>query len=741
MARKQLISRAEVLAGFGGRREKRAHVLLALIENRTAQLVARAQQTPSLALTLAPVQRPEQAYLAAFGPGRNEFPPPTIQELEHFAEHWALLVPETAALRASLAQLLGQKYRFTAATIPAIRQALGLESAAVQDAYQQQFKQPLATIFAPEVDRVERTRWAWATFARRIETLSPFWLTFFLTIPGAPGLLALPIALANVSLAWGLGLILFFGLVNILTAAALAETVVRSGTARFGLGFLGQLAQEYLGKEVSALLTVVMIANNFLVLIIFFLGVGGTLADAVGGSTAFWIVPIFAVTLYFLSRRSLNTTIAVTLIIVWITLLMLLLIPLVSLPFVQLTHFSDAATGSPFAPATLGLLIGILSSTFLSHFLVATYGPVVLPRDPSGKGWIQGTIGAMFFFTLIACGWLLVVKGVLPVATLLNTTGTVLQPLAARVGGVIHLLGSTLVILGMGLTTIQVALGQYYLIEERLPARGSASWIGKLPDRIRFWLAVSPMLAILGLSEWFAITGSGSFAALLGILGALALPLIIGIIPPLLLMATRRQGDFVPGFVPRLLGHPLLVVLLYLFFIGNIVVYGVYIWDAWPLRLFALGGALVIFIVTGVMAWRNLWAVRTVIELRHDQQLHGISHLGVVSNGQPCAVDVVLGYPQPLAQQQTAHQTITDFPALQNVQIQLPATHPTHLKVWAHQVTPDGRSEGMPTQITVEGSDGQATTWFELPNGQLITPLSTAVQQVKIQWKAPASDG
>ena len=724
-----------MLAGFGGRSEKRAHVLLVLIENRTAQLVARAQQTPSIALTLAPVQRPEQAYLAAFGPVREELPQPTIQELEHFAPHWALLVPENAGLRAMLAQLLGQKYRFTAATIPAIHQALGLESSAVQDAYQQHFKQPLATIFAPEVGGMERTRWAWATFAQRIETLSPFWLTFFLTIPGAPGLLALPIALANLSLAWGLGLILFFGLINILTAAAQAETVVRSGTARFGLGFLGQLAQEYLGKETSVLLTIVMIANNFLVLIIFFLGVGGTLADAVGGSTAFWIIPIFAATLYFLSRRSLNTTIAVTLIIVWINILMLLLIPLVSLPFVQFTHFTNAAAGSPFAPATLGLLIGILSSTFLSHFLVATYGPVVLPRDPSGKGWMQGTIGAMLFFTLIACVWLLVVKGVLPVATLLSTTGTVLQPLAARVGGVIHLLGSTLVILGMGLTTIQVALGQYYLIDERLPARGSASWIGKLPDRVRFWLAVSPMLAILLLSEWFAITGSGSFAALLGILGALALPLIIGVVPLLLLVATRHQGDFVPGFVPRLLGHPLLVGLLYLFFIGNIVVHGVYIWDAWPLRIFALGGALVIVLVTGFMARRNWRAVRTVIELRHDQQLHGVSQLGIVSNGQPCIADVVLCYPQPLTQQQTAHQTITNFPALQKVQIQLPATPATQLKVWTHQLTPDGRSVGMATQATVQVSGDQSAASFELPSGQLLMPLPSALQRVEIQRK------
>ncbi len=732
----KLISRAEVLAGLGGRAEKRAYVLLALIENRTAELVAQ-QHAPSPARVMVPLSQGATAYLAAYGSARHDLPPPTIQEIERFAPHWAALVPESAPLRATLAALLGEKYRFTAQAVPAIRQSLGLDQPAVEQAYQQNFNQSLSKIYVTEITQPERTRWAWATIARRLETLPPFWLTFFLTIPGAAGLLALPIALADVSLGWGLGLILLFGLINLVTAVALAETVVRSGTARFGLGFLGQLAQEYLGRELSALLTVVMIANNFLVLIIFFLGVGGTLADSIGGPLTLWLLPIFVITLYFLSRRSLNTTIAVTLLIVWINLLMLLLIPLVSLPLIEPGQLLSRPSGSLLAPATLGLIIGILSSTFLSHFLVATYGPVILPRDPGGRAWMAGTAAALLFFTLVGCLWLVVVKGVLPTATLLSTTGTILQPLAARVGPLIHLFGTLLVILSMGLTTIQVALGQYYLIEERLPRPGSRSWVGQLPDWVRFAIGASPLLAILLIAEWLAISGTGSFAALLGILGALALPLIIGIIPLLLLLVTRRQGDFVPQIAPRWLGHWLLVALLYAFFVGMILVHGLYIWQGWGLRLFALGGGLLIMAIT-IRRWRQGFDVgRTVIELCHDERLHGESHLRVVSNGQPCAVDVVLHLPQALALTETTYQPLAEFSRLRSIALRLPPAAIGGVKVWVHHLTPAGYSEAIPANVLFEQEETQPAQIERLPlnNGQLLGTIASSSEQIVIYLK------
>ncbi|MEZ4862415.1 MAG: hypothetical protein R3C14_13950 [Caldilineaceae bacterium] len=733
MTTKQRLSREEVLGGLGGRAAKQAHTLLALIENRTAQLVAQAHQVANPALAVAATQNTPRIYLEALAQARADHPKPSVQELERYAPQWAMLVPENPAIRATLAHLLGQNYPLIAAQTPAICAAVGVATVAVQEAYQRLYQQPLATIFAPEVTWREGLRWRWAAMARRLEALPPFWLTFFLTMPGVSGLLALPIALATVAPLWGVLFILLFGLVNMLTVAALAETVMRSGTARFGLGFLGQLAQEYLGQSMSVLVTLAMAANNFVVLIIFFLGIGGTLAGATGLPIALWMLLPFFVTLFFLSRRTLNATVTTNLLIVFVNLLILLAIPLLALPYLQSSNLIDPSEVQGFTPAALELMIGILSSTFLSHFLVATYGPVVLPRDPSGRGWLHGSMAAVGALTLIACLWLVVLTGVLSPQILRESTGTVITPLAARVGPAVNLLGSLLVTLSLGLTTIQVALAQYYSVEERLPRRGSPSFIGKLREPQRFGLAVSPMLLILLLAEWLAVSGAGSFASLLGILGALLLPLLIGILPLLLLVATQRKGDLAPPARLAWLGHPLLVGLLYLFFIGSVLLHGLYIWQAWPLRLLALGSGVVVLVVTWVTWRQGLTRARTVVEVRHDEHAPGQGQLNLVTNGAPLVTDVTLDYGHRQIQQQTG-APLPDFAALQSVTIWLPTLSASLLKVWLHQLPVVGGSVGLPAQVTLSGSGWPAPMHLStsVEDSQQFVSLPNPCEQIEV---------
>ena len=273
---------------------------------------------------------------------------------------------------------------------------MGLDSPPVQEAYQRLYRQPLNAIYAPGLPFSQRLRWGWTTFSGRIEGLPPFWIAFLLTLPGAAGLLALPIVLAPLGPILSLALVVFFGLINMLTVAALAETVSRSGTARFGLGFLGQLVQEYLGSAGSVLLTVVLFINNFFVLIIFYIGFSGTLESSTHLPTVLWIVVLFGVCLYFLSRKSLNSTVTSAVLVVFISLLCLLVIPLLALPHFQLANLTSGrlslGSGGSFNPAALGPVIGVMLSTFFSHFLVASYGPVVLRRDPSARSWIWGCI-------------------------------------------------------------------------------------------------------------------------------------------------------------------------------------------------------------------------------------------------------------------------------------------------------------------------------------------------------------
>lgn len=735
MASEKLISREEVLGGMAGRSTKQANTLLALIENRTARLAAQSQAPIAFIVAEKNLKARSQAFLEAMALGREALPRPPIQDIERYASHWAVLAPDDAAVRATVAHLLANNYRFTYEAVPGVRLALGLDSEAVQQVYQRLYNQPLSAIYAPRPTWGEQWQWVWARLARRLEAMPPFWMTFALTLPGAAGLLALPIALAQVGLTTGLILLLGFGLLNMLTVAALAETVARSGTARFGLGFLGQLMQEYLGQAGSVLMTITLALNNFFVLIIFYVGVGGTLKDATSLPTEIWIAALFGVCLYFLSRRSLNATIATTLIIILVNIFALLVIPLLALPHFQINnlalHELPFSGDAVFKPTTLQLIFGIMVATYFSHIMVVAYGPVILPRDSGARSWVHGSVAAIFVYMLVCCFWLIVVNGVIPADILADTPGTVLEPLAARVGPIIHVLGSWLVIFSMGLASVQIALGLYYLVQERLPAKSTASMLGRLGESGRFWLAVSPVVVVFLLAEWVSLTGFGTFTSLLSILSALTLPLLAGVFPVLLLAATRRKGDFVPEVIYRFLGHTLTLVVTYLIFLSIILLHGVYIWQG---LVEQAGAWLVVLIVVGatVMMLRGGGlAARTVIQLRQDQRDKQSSLVAITSGGQSAKTKIVLNYADHEEKLDTARAEIANFAGLRSTQVQLPSPAARQLKIWTHRLTPEGAVTSLPAAVTVQGGSQQQI--ITLVEGQAILPLSDSINQVKIE--------
>ncbi|MDQ3826909.1 MAG: ParB N-terminal domain-containing protein, partial [Actinomycetota bacterium] len=148
---RKLLSRDELLRGLAGRTTKQASTLLVLIENQTAHLVAQSQAILDELLTAATPRSPGRAFFAALVLGREPSDPVTVEDLERYAPEWASLVPESANIRAATAHLLGQKYSFTHPAVPRLRAALGLDTPAVQQAYQSLYTAPLATIYAREV--------------------------------------------------------------------------------------------------------------------------------------------------------------------------------------------------------------------------------------------------------------------------------------------------------------------------------------------------------------------------------------------------------------------------------------------------------------------------------------------------------------------------------------------------------------------------------------------------------------
>ena len=126
------------------------------------------------------------------------------------------------------------------------------------------------------------------------------------------------------------------------------------------------------------------------------------------------------------------------------------------------------------------------------------------------------------------------------------------------------------------------------------------------------------MILVLLVAEWMVLTGTGSFAGILGFLGVMVHSLMSGIFPALLLVASRRKGELVPGVSYRALGHPLIIGGIYLLFLSNLFLHGLVIWEH-PLQ--RAGGVLVgllMLVVTAAMIRRGAFGPRVVVELRQD---------------------------------------------------------------------------------------------------------------------------
>ncbi|HYY87415.1 MAG TPA: aromatic amino acid transport family protein [Chloroflexota bacterium] len=304
-----LLTREEVLGGLPARR---AQALLYLIESHTARLMAQSREATEWFLTEDARRERDLAFLEAFALGKEPPLRPAIQDVERHATGWAHLVPDNPQLRAAVAHRLGQKYVFTAKSVPGLRAALSLDAEAVQRAYQRLYDRPLATIYAPGMKLIDRQRWAFATQAHWLEALPPFWIAFSMTLTetvGA-GILALPVALAAIGPAAGAVILVALGVINHVGIAAVAECVARSGAVRYGNAFFGRLVADNLGAAGSFMLSLALSVLCFIALMASYIGVSTTLADATHAPAAVWVGLLFLAGLYFLTRRSLGSTVA-----------------------------------------------------------------------------------------------------------------------------------------------------------------------------------------------------------------------------------------------------------------------------------------------------------------------------------------------------------------------------------------------------------------------------------------------
>jgi amino acid permease len=484
----ELFTREETLAGFPARR---AQAALFLIESRTAHWVAQARQVLDPFLTEATTAERDLAFVEAFARGKAPPLRPTIQDLEHYAPAWRNLAPDNARGRAALAHLLGQKYHFTAAAVPGIRAALGLDEPAIEAAYEKLYSQPLGTIYAPRPAPAERLRWASARVALWFDRLPPFWTVFILTFTQTVGatILALPIALAGVGPIPGIVLLCIFGLVNIFTIAAQAEAVARSGEMRYGIGFLGRMVETYLGPTGAGVAAVAIAADCIVTLLAFYAGFGNSLADATHLPPGMWAAGLFLVILYFLRRESLSATITSSLVIGVVNFSILAVIIVLAFAHARPENLSymnvPLVAGGAADVGILQVIFGVVLGAYFGHLSVSNCARLVLQRDPSARSLTWGAAAALAAAIVLYSVWVLAVNGAVPPEVMASETGTALGPLAVALGPVVNVLGAIYVILAMAIVSVHFSLSLYNLVRERLPRHAEpVIWLPRRHGRL-----------------------------------------------------------------------------------------------------------------------------------------------------------------------------------------------------------------------------------------------------------------
>jgi amino acid permease len=681
----RILSRDEVLGGLPARR---AATVLHVIRARTAASVARSRRPLGGYVGERTAENRESEFLAALASGRDVRSKPTIHALERYTGDWEPLVPAQPALRAAIADRLGAEERLLYERVPRLRAALGLDEPETRAAYERATGRPLDAIYIGRRTVTERMAWRRSAVAERLERMPPFWIAFALTLTecvGA-GILALPIAMAGIGPLGAVIVIAVFGAANMLTVAALAEAITRTGAMRYGTAYFGRLVGEYFGRWGVALLSLAVFALNAAMLMVALIGFGAALGSLIGLPLWLWATGLFVVDLALLATETLDGTVASAVVVGAVNVGLIVALSVIALAHAHAANFDHVNVPLLDGTGVLTLVFGVVLLAFFGHTSAANSAKVVLERDPSGRALLRGNVAALgtasFLYALTALSF----GGAIDASVLHGAKGTALEPLAA-VGGVgVKAIGSVFAVLAIGMGSVYASLGLYNQAVEWRPHR----------ERLRrLATGVAVPTALFAVALWLIGTGRESFTAPLGYAGALTIPLLGGVMPMVLVVASRRRGDRVPATAPALVGNALVAVAVGGLFLAGVLLYGLVIWQA-PM---ARAGALVVAaVMVGAIAgaWRlGAFRRRTVIELRAEPE-RDLGAITVIAAGRELAPRVRLDG------RMCTTGSFERFSRLREAQVELPPGAPRDVHVWAHQVSRDGGSGDLSVDVDVD---------------------------------------
>ena len=199
-------------------------------------------------------------------------------------------------------------------------------------------------------------------------------------------------------------------------------------------------------------------------------------------------------------------------------------------------------------------------------------------------------------------------------------TDTALVPLAEQLGSEVLYLGIVFAVLGLGMSSIHYGLGIFNLTREfvnnAVNTKPRSSWSR---DHAATLISFAPILTVFGYVQWTMYNDTASFTAPMELLGALVVPVLTGIFPVLLLIASRTKGlPATEAKVPHILSGSVILTFIVLLSFSGILSHAIVIWQQ-PLYKLAA------YMVALMLVWMIVSLFRRDVFTAHNLNAHTMS--------------------------------------------------------------------------------------------------------------------
>lgn len=244
-----------------------------------------------------------------------------------------------------------------------------------------------------------------------------------------------------------------------------------------------------------------------------------------------------------------------------------------------------------------------------------------------------------------------------------------------------------------------------------------------------------PLLVFIVVLEWLLITERASFAGTLKIIGALVVPILGGVFPVLLLISSRRRGELLPRTVYRVLGQPWVLALIYLLFLGSVILHALFFYQTPMPRLLAGGVGVLVIGMTVAMVRAKVFRPRAILEFRQHDVPDAPLHFNVLYAGEPVQASLVFTSAGSGEAQAVTGASGSGPPlaTLQRIEVDPPEGPARELLLWLHRHDGDQRGSGIAARIVASAAGTDADYRTTAANGQCVIPLAAGPCRVKIE--------